>query len=296
MTRSIYLFHMPLFMTLSGIFYGMKVKKYTIDIQCFILNKVRRLLIPYITTSLILAPILLYIKPSSDTGLFVEIIDNAFLFKDTRHLWFILALFQIFAIQILFDKYKIPIFATFIFSLSIGIIYKVCFQGYAEFACFHMALQYWPYFVFGNIVIKKEYIGHINILIPCGLLPILLIVRHISSIELIRSICEYTIAIIIVSGLLFSADRINTDKTSKLFKQIILLISDMSFSIYLFHIPVLFFFHQLSLNCHIHIMIILICLLIFSIIIPLIMGYSCRKMRCEFMIGELNGRIRALSV
>lgn len=243
-----------------------------------------------------MAPILLYIKPSSDTGLFEEIIDNVFLFKDTRHLWFILALFQIFVIQILFDKYKIPIFATFIFSLTIGIIYKVYFQGYAEFACFHMALQYWPYFVFGNIVIKKEYIGRINILIPCSLLPILLIARHISGTDFIRSICEYAIAIIIVSGLLFSADKINIDKTPKLFKQIIMLIAEMSFSIYLFHIPVLFFFHQMSLNLHISIMPTIICLLILSIIMPLAMGFLCRKMRCEFMIGELNERIRAISI
>lgn len=198
-TRMIYLFHMPLFMVLSGMLYGLQRNKYLNNVNQFVRNKTTRLLIPYLTGSVFLLTTLTILDSSLiNHGIIPLIVDRVLLFNDVRHLWFVLALFQIFIFQVLLDRLGIPLAFTFFFSLIIGIVYKTFFTGYFEFAYFHMALQYWSYFIGGILLSYNKNINIRYLYCFVVVMPMTIILRHYTGSILIRSFCEYITAFAIV--------------------------------------------------------------------------------------------------
>lgn len=105
LTSLIYSFHMPAFFAVSGaVYYINKVEKQKYQNKgTFILNKARRLMIPYLVFAL------LWVFPTMWYMGFVEspvkyFIDSYFFALNPRHLWFLIVLFEIFVVFCLFQK------------------------------------------------------------------------------------------------------------------------------------------------------------------------------------------------
>ena len=99
LTEYIYKFHMPLFICISGCIYGYCIDqgKYK-NTRLFLLNKVKRLLIPYLFCGFFyVAPIMQLLKIDT-MGYWKYCLSGIILSHNARHLWFILALFWIFVL------------------------------------------------------------------------------------------------------------------------------------------------------------------------------------------------------
>ena len=99
-TWFIYSFHMPLYMCVTGMVYGLCIDdlgKYANTID-FIKSKVKRLIIPYLFWGIFyVAPIIIGFGFNKQSYA-KYCIDGILLANDSRHLWFILTLFFIFVI------------------------------------------------------------------------------------------------------------------------------------------------------------------------------------------------------
>lgn len=98
----IYSFHMPAFISLSGALWNYQVErgKYTKALS-FIKNKTARLLIPYLFFGIcITAPVMVCFNFTKQ-GFFKYILYGIILSQNSRHLWYVLALFWIFVLSAL---------------------------------------------------------------------------------------------------------------------------------------------------------------------------------------------------
>ena len=123
-TRWIYLFHMQLFMFLSGAVYQACIQagKYR-SLPSFLLNKGKRLLVPYFTFgALNVAPVMILLGISRDTY-FGYFLRGIVLCDNNRHLWFLITLFAIFVIvrllKPLFDRLPWSLWVVFAGSLAL---------------------------------------------------------------------------------------------------------------------------------------------------------------------------------
>lgn len=97
LTEYIYKFHMPLFVCVSGCVYGYCVEagKYQNN-KFFLKSKVKRLLIPYFFCgSFYVAPIMQLLRIDTQ-GYWKYCVSGIILSYNSRHLWYIFALFWIF--------------------------------------------------------------------------------------------------------------------------------------------------------------------------------------------------------
>ena len=127
-TKYIYSFHMPLFVFISGaIYYYLRQKngKYN-NGKNFIMNKAKRLLIPYVIFGVFyVAPVMVGLN-FTNYNVIKYIIKGIVLSMDSRHLWYVFMLFNVFGIFYLIEKYisKIPkylmVFGLFILYLVSG--------------------------------------------------------------------------------------------------------------------------------------------------------------------------------
>lgn len=95
-TAFIYSFHMPLFMILSGCVFGYCLENGTYKNGTeFFKEKVRRLIIPYFFTGFVfVAPIMVFCGLTDDFQQYC--VRGILLSENSRHLWYLLALFWIF--------------------------------------------------------------------------------------------------------------------------------------------------------------------------------------------------------
>lgn len=111
-TKVIYSFHMPLFIFISGaIYYYIKQEKgrYN-DTKKFIVNKTKRLMLPYIVFGVFyVAPIMTYFQFTKD-NFFIYTVKGILLSLDSKHLWYLFALFNIYMVVYFTEKYvnKLP--------------------------------------------------------------------------------------------------------------------------------------------------------------------------------------------
>lgn len=151
----IYLFHMPLFVTISGAVYaiGKQSGKYQ-DFKSLLVNKVRRLLVPYYFVAyLFVVPTILGLEMNrfeSNIDYFIEI----FLGTNCRHLWYLWALFWMFII-VRFCKGRY--LGNTIYCLTIAMILSVGCSYWVgtDWFSFRMALHYLPFFFLGEWLVAK---------------------------------------------------------------------------------------------------------------------------------------------
>ncbi|MEG1998528.1 MAG: acyltransferase family protein, partial [Bacteroidales bacterium] len=140
----VYTFHMPLFMALSGFLFG-KLFSEDFSYKSFIIKKAKRLIIPYITYSLLLF-IIKYAAGFFVTLKYPLLLNDAIYFILVQpnigfasFLWFIYTLFLIFCIVPFFKKIN----HLFIISL---ILYFIPFPPYF---CIGLVAKYLIYFTIG---------------------------------------------------------------------------------------------------------------------------------------------------
>lgn len=128
LTKLIYAFHMPLFIAISGMVYGLCIDdldKYKDTVQ-FLKNKTIRLIIPYLFFGMFyVAPTMVLLRFTSETYL-QYCYSGIMLVHNSRHLWYIIVLFEIFIISALSKpllQKKSIVSSIIILLLLIGLSY-----------------------------------------------------------------------------------------------------------------------------------------------------------------------------
>ncbi len=145
----LHLVNMPLFIATAGCVYGfcLEMGKYE-RVGAFLLNKSRRLLLPnFFFGCCLVAPVMIYCRLTTlDYAQYV--LSGIFLASDSRHLWYLLALFWIFCLAILLKplcKKKHPWYLL----ISVGILLSDLLLPTPDVLQLHNALHYQIYFFLG---------------------------------------------------------------------------------------------------------------------------------------------------
>ncbi len=123
-TKLIYLFHMPLYMALSGALYRLKnLRGGYYSYKGLITDKVKKLLIPFIDVTLLYSVPLKYISGyyNNSNNIFKDIFVGQVLIQGNSHLWFLPALFMIFIIIYFLEKFikaDFRVILSVLFALS----------------------------------------------------------------------------------------------------------------------------------------------------------------------------------
>lgn len=247
-TEFIYLFHMPLFMFLSGAVYKSCINagKYN-DFGKFVLIKAKRLVIPFIVFGIFyVTPIMLLlgITPMSPLE---YIVKGLLLCRDSRHLWFMYSLFQFFlVIQILkpiLSKKKCAKYLLFVCSLLLYLLngHTSSIFGMRQF------FTYFCFFVAGYIFEDLDKSLHIKRFWYFGF-PLLICMAFILffiSNTVTSLLCAFLGIAACILLIEHFADYLNS---LSLFQKI----QNTSMGIYLFHpmlIYIMFYFiHDIDLN------------------------------------------------
>lgn len=256
LTWYIYTFHMPLFVSISGILYynsNVVKKKYT-TIKILIQNKYKRLIIPYFTVAIFFSsPIWIILNLKEDSFLKVIFYD-IFLGKECGHLWYLLMLFVLF---IMFYALE-PIIRCLNWKMNIFIflVLHILSQITPNLFMIDKALNYLIYFYIGYLIMDKydyiyEYlIKRYKIILAIAILSIVIICilqfRIIIKIDGIvnillsqinqRILSILNIMMIYIVIFIASDNLINIIKRSYVFR----ILDKYNFSIYLFHEPIIF--------------------------------------------------------
>jgi len=164
-TDYIYSFHMPLFIAISGMVYGLCIedlKKYD-DSIIFLENKTIRLLIPYLFFGLFyVAPVMVLFNFTSESYL-NYCIQGILLVKNSRHLWYLISLFEIYMVFMLIK----PLLKNKIFNVILGVIFlagAVFYKVIPNVLGIQYLVRYILYFYLGFFVNRyyKRIIGVIK--------------------------------------------------------------------------------------------------------------------------------------
>lgn len=160
---------LPMFVFMSGFLFGhLYIKGKYQEWQPFLQNKARRLLLPYLFWGIFL----IITMPSLH--------EWSYLFTGISHLWFLLMLFEVFAIIIPFADFLclkvtkrqaiIIVSVTYAFFLTYHMLSK-----HHSFLCIYATLNYLPAFLIGLFCARYREGCHLSLRLAIGLLLISLI-------------------------------------------------------------------------------------------------------------------------
>lgn len=222
-TSIIYSFHMPLFVFVSGMTFGVTCKKKSYqDFTSFASNKAKRLMIPYFVFALFW--VLPFMVGFGFRPFLPYLTKGLLLSLDSRHLWYVWMLFNVFllfwGLRFLFEKLHIPDWAILLVSASLFLLrtkYSVC--PYFEI---NNALTYQFWFTIGYFAIQYK-----STFRTC--LPIIVVMGLVGNYCVGGGKTVYALTGIYV--FYRSAPWLKAITTTRLFD----LINKNSFGIYLFH-------------------------------------------------------------
>ena len=127
MVGFIYTFHMPLFMLLSGACFSLSMRR-DVKFKALLQNKAKRLLVPFLYTTLLVSIPLKYFSGYYDasSNVFHDIIFGQFLLMGNSHLWFVFSLFWIFILYYVLHGLRVTDkkwFLPFLVVLSLAATY-----------------------------------------------------------------------------------------------------------------------------------------------------------------------------
>lgn len=241
----IYTFHMPLFMFASGFIYIATNKNESY--WRFILKKIKRLMIPYLTTSVIVVLLKLL---SQKAGLFVlnpvtplSFLRILYLPEAGFFLWFIWALWLFFCLVPLFKSRKQRT-VMFVFAL---VLHFICpYLNLPEIFCFKSAVEMLIWFMFGiicydyGLLIKNIKTSYVVLSLICFIIvllfnPTLNILGYNPRILVLNSFLGGTVSFLCpILGILFIM-CISKWIEQRTVPKILYIISGSSYIIYLFH-------------------------------------------------------------
>lgn len=269
---------MPLFMALSGAIYRIGEAKYK-QFSLFVKNKAKRLIVPYFFVGLFfLVPSICLFQVQNSNEIF-KTIWLLLLGQDCRHLWYLLALFEIFVVHYIFTKYfKIGYVSLLIGSIIVSTFYSYYFDG--NLFSINMAVRYYPYFIIGALIAQRKTLRSLFMYVLSAILIALIIkINHYMQIDILLSII---LPIPIIAFFIAVARFVmNKYKFDKVWFKVIL---EYSFSIYLFHIPVIYIFDKVVPFIDLPISIIIT--IIVAIFISILIAAIIRLFHGKFLIGE----------
>lgn len=157
MVGFIYTFHMPLFMMLSGACFSLTIHKVA-GLKAFVGNKVRRLLVPFLFTTLLLSVPLKYMSGyySESVNVLEDIVLGQFLLMGNSHLWFVASLFWIFLMYYGLHQKHLTDKRWFLPSLvGVSIVATYFTNKGIEFLGILAAFKHLVYFAFGFKHLRK---------------------------------------------------------------------------------------------------------------------------------------------
>lgn len=205
----IYTFHMPIFMSISGMLFSLTLKSGYKNAE-IIKGKCKRLIIPFVVVTLLYnTPIMIFSGYMDNTNsLAADIILGELLLLGNNHLWYVLSLFWIFLLSIIIEKNGLRnnnlLFWIFLILLS-------CAGYYLEILSFNIlgiatTFRYLIYFYLGynffnrlnNIKVKNP----INSLFcVMGMLLIFILRTHIKNTPPSLGLIVSIITAVILGGL-----------------------------------------------------------------------------------------------
>lgn len=277
-TKAIYMFHMPLFMALSGAVYalGRARGKYA-EFKPFALNKSRRLIVPYICAGFfVLLPVICWISSGDISGHFTDMV----LGRDCRHLWYLLALAEIFVIQWVADRAHVPHWLLFVFSVTLATTLSVTGMQ-CDIFCLNMAVWYWPYFIMGMILTRP--VGrHALWICPLGLAANLLasyLVHNLLIDTLLTLILPCWAVVWLVELTRLTMRRRNLGAWRP-----VAVLAEYGMAIYLLHVPVIFILHHTLKSAAWYLIVPV--MIAAGIAVGIYGAKILRKIHCGFAIGE----------
>ena len=283
-TKFIYAFHMPLFIGISGMVYGYCVDdlgKYNNTID-FLLNKGKRLLIPYLVFGLAyVAPVMVFFH-FTDSSYIKYCIGGLFFVQNSRHLWYIIVLFEIFFVCAFLRKLLLKknlILEILVIILLFGISF---FSGHltGKFAIATFA-NYLIYFYLGFLF--NRYYDRIVKIIKNPITIVLMVIAYIF-------LLEYSFkAITILNSILGSCILIGVTSyfpESFMKKKQIAKANKNGFGIYLFHPMIIYVLFYYFGPKQIHPMILCFGITIFAYIASWLLTDLIRILKLSIIIGE----------
>lgn len=282
-TGIFYSFHMPLFIGISGMVYGMCIndfKKYD-NIKKFILSKAKRLLIPYFCFGLFwVTPTMITLK-LTEQSIVEYFIKGIVLAQNNRHLWFLFVLFWIFIIfhttRRIWQKINVCI-------ALLGLVVVMYLSGKLPgIFNLNMAFEYSLFFFIGYEYNKKffrlEKVFKSQIFIIVALFIEILVWRRTGFIfYIIKALLGSGLVIGLVSYIVIHR------KDNKLYNKM----RENGFGIYLFHsmfIYILFYcIKVLNINVNPYISCLIVAIL--SYLLSFFMTEIVRKLKLKIIIGE----------
>lgn len=272
---------MPLFFSISGFLFYYTYKK--INIHKLIVNKMKRLIIPFIGFALFwLLPIRLMVKYPGYEGSIIKTILVKILYgRDNGHLWFLPTLFicflALYVVLTFEEKIKISepikeLINIFLFVL-IYFVYRFGFQPYIYNFSQNLIWFYFGYLINSNMEIltkvrRKNIWGVILIFVS-----IIFIVMSISNHSNILTFISKSIVLLTLYVII-------PEKSGRLIQ----FVDKNSFGIYLIHSPLVYITYSYIPNCDPYI-IILINFVVFGCIACLLTELI-RRSKLKIFIGE----------
>lgn len=277
LTDLIYSFHMPLFLFLSGAVYSMCVLdlgKYG-DTGKFLRNKAKRLLIPYFALGFFYVAPVMCLLGFDGRGYFSYCLDGILLARDSRHLWYLLVLFWIFAVCALGSK--LPIKPNSILVWLVLARFSYYAGDYSPTLCLNRVILYAHYFVAGYIVNKyKEKCTAV-----CRKPLILLLLAGIFGLAYVKKY-ELTCAYAMILLLFGISGYFPAGESSRVFR----VLKRNSFGIYLFHPMVIYVLFYLFGQAETNPYCLCSCIAAASFVLSVGLTELVRKLHLGILIGE----------
>lgn len=286
LTEYIYSFHMPLFIFVSGAVYGLCIQrgKYTDKLE-FVKNKAKRLIIPYAFFGLLYVAPVMCLFDFTDEGYLEYCLNGIILSMNSRHLWFLAALFLIFLFSIFYRKWLLESDKARLFSLILScIIFAVAAYVPSQFQV-RAAFSYQLFFVAGacmhfyyekivSITMKMKFLWI--------LLPVVLAGRFLFNPNTVTNLSyQFCGIFMVISAAVILENWLNLHNT-KWFR----VMKENSMGIFLFHPMIIYVGFFWLAPKDIEPIILSIAIALLSILLAVILTKIMRKLRLGFLMGE----------
>ena len=125
---SIYTFHVPMLVFVSGsiYYYCRKNKEKYKSLKGLVSNKFKRLIVPFLTIGLFYSIPIKYLIGNIEKGTLLNSIRDFLIGLNTGHLWYLLMLFDIFILFYLYEKFILNKKYSVIVNIAVFTLMYVC--------------------------------------------------------------------------------------------------------------------------------------------------------------------------
>lgn len=287
-TQYIYTFHMPLFIFVSGAVYALCIQmgKYT-DSRAFLSNKAKRLLAPYFIFGFLYVAPVMCLTGLATQSFFAYCYNGIVLSLNSRHLWFLEALFWIFVFTVPIRKWFLKSHVSRFVLLILSVSAYAASRFMPDEFQINAAFNYQIFFVMGAVFhfyYDRLLSYFMRFKYVTWLLPIIMLGIFVYNPNAITKNIYRVIGIIMILMVsLFLAEWTKISE-SKLF----LLLKDYSMGIYLFHPMIIYLGYYWLGSKPIPPAILSSGIATASIVLSVATAKLVRKLKLGFIMGERN--------